>query len=178
MRKNIRRRSRRESGMKQDTFEYLKNHFELHAQEAYRSFRLSSDTMRILCETGLPEEIEDLNIQFYMSSPEKPCFADNCVVIGNDFGTDIRINSQDEVISVDPCGELPTRFVNTNLEAFLVFIVIFLKFREQAADASNDEAERMLREVRKEFEKADAKALCDEENCWAVILEDMESEFM
>ena len=113
-----------------------------------------------------------------MSLPEKICFVDNCVVIGNDFGTDIRINSQDEVISVDPCGELPSRFINTNLEAFLEFLVIFLKFLERAADAGDDEAERMFREVRKEFEKADAKALCDEENWWAVILEDMESEFM
>lgn len=157
-----------------DTFEYLKNNFELYTQEEYKKCNLSESTKRILCEIGLPEEPIEA-VQFNMRSPQDITVINKNVVIGRNEGTYICVNTQDEIIAIDPQSELPIRFVNKNLNSLLDFIVIFLISRDKALSVSDEKEEiQVLEEMRKEFEKIDDKALCNEENWWAVILEQME----
>ena len=161
-----------------DTFEFLKSNFELYTQNEYLKYELSPNTKRILCEIGLPEEPIDY-IQLDIRSINNLSLKQEYVVIGNDYGTDICINSKDEVISVDPQNKLPTRFINRDLKSFLDFIVIYIVFRDKISNANDEkEALRLLDEIRKEFEKIDNKAVSYEENWWAVILEQMEQGLM
>lgn len=161
-----------------DTFEYLKKNFELYTQEEYKKSNLSQSTKRILCEIGLPEEPIEA-VQFNMRSTKKITVINGNVVIGNNEGTYICVNTQDEIIAIDPQSELPIRFINKNLNSFLDYIVIFLTFRDKALSASDEKEEmQVLEEMRKEFEKIDGKALCYEENWWAVILEQIEMGLM
>ncbi|MDE5893611.1 MAG: SUKH-4 family immunity protein [Acetatifactor sp.] len=99
-------------------------------------------------------------------------------VIGNDYGTDICIDSKGEVISLDPERELPTRFINRDLEAFLKFLGIFTAYYMKACEADEEEQIRILEEVKEEFNKVDSRALDYEDNWWSVILEQIEMGLM
>lgn len=95
-------------------------------------------------------------------------------VIGNDYGTNICINSKGEVISLDPEQELPTRFINRDLETFLKFINIFTAYHMKVREADEEEQIQILDEMKEEFDKVDSRALDDEDNWWSVIVEQME----
>lgn len=131
-----------------------------------------------MCEIGLPEEPIEA-VQFNVRSTKNITVINGGIVIGCDEGTYICVNTQDEIISIDPQSVLPTRFVNKNLKSFLDYIVIFLTFRDKALRLSDEKEEmQVLEEMRKEFERIDDKALCNEENWWAVILEQIEMGLM
>ena len=99
-------------------------------------------------------------------------------VIGNDYGTDICIDLKGEVISLDPEQELPTRFINRDLEAFLKFLGIFTAYYMKACEADEEEQIQILEEMKEEFNKVDSLALDYEENWWSVILEQIEMGLM
>lgn len=159
-----------------NTIQYLEEHFKLYTQEKYQKYNLSSDTEKILCETGLPQEPVE-GVRFHVNQSEK--MINGNIVIGEDEGTYLCINAQGEIISVDPEGELLTRFVNKDLRAFLDCIVIYLVFQEKALEIEEEEeSKQALDEMIEEFNKADERALDNEENWWAVILEQIEMELM
>ena len=99
-------------------------------------------------------------------------------VIGNDYGTDICIDSRGEVISLDPEQKLPTRFINRDLEAFLRFLGIFAEYYMKVREADEEEQIQMLEDMKEEFDKVDSRALDYEENWWSVILEQIEMGLM
>lgn len=99
-------------------------------------------------------------------------------VIGNDYGTDICINSKGEVISLDPEQELPTRFINRDLDAFLKFLGIFTAYHMEAREADEEKQIQILEDVKAEFNKVDSRALDYEDNWWSVILEQIEMGLM
>ena len=99
-------------------------------------------------------------------------------VIGNDYGTDICINSKGEIISLDPEQELPTRFINRDLETFLKFLNIFTTYHMKVCDVDEEEQIQILDEIIEEFNKVDSRALDYEDNWWFVILEQIEMGLM
>ena len=96
------------------------------------------------------------------------------IVIGNDLCTDICINIKGEIVSVDPQQVYPTRFINADLECFIQFIIIYLSHEERIIDASDDEINKILNDIRKEFDIVDKLVLQNEENWWSIILEQIE----
>ena len=156
-----------------NVYEYLKNNFELFTKEDYRSCNLSTKSKRILCDIGLPEK--PLNfIQFNIRAIKNIKLEDEYFIIGNDYGTNICINQKDEIVSVDPEHEYPTRFINQNLEYLLKFIVVFLSYEKVIINTSDEDVHNVIENVKREFEEIDIQALSDEENWWSVILEQIE----
>ena len=160
-----------------DINEYLKRNFKLTRQEKYRNCNLSDNTKRILCDVGLPEE-PIYFIHFNVDQIDGIRLNENYIVIGNDLGTDICISFKEEIVSVDPQHVYPARFINTNLECFIKFIVIYLLYAEKIVNASDEEINNILTDIRKEFDLVDKCALHDEENWWSIILEQIEAGLM
>lgn len=160
-----------------DIYEYWKNNFVLIKQEKYRDCNLSDNTKRILCDVGLPEE-PIYFIHFNVNQADEIRYNEKNMVIGDDFGTDICIGIKEEIVSVDPRHVYPVRFINTSLECFIRFIIIFLSFEEKITDADDDEINMILNNVREEFDRVDRQALLNEENWWPVVLEQIEGGLM
>lgn len=154
-------------------FDYLKNHFELFTREEYRQLNISAESKRILCDIGLPEEPLPF-LRFDVRTIDNLIMNDY-VVIGSDFGTNICINSSDEVVSVDPELEYPTRFINANLTCFLKCIIIYLKHEKDVTKADDNEIDRLIADIKSEFTQADPHALQSGENWWSIILEQLET---
>lgn len=156
-----------------DIYEHLQKKFKLITREEYRNCNLSNNTKKILCDIGLPNQ--PLNfIQFNIDKIENIIIDKEYVVIGNDFGTNICINSKDEIVSVDLENEYPIRFINKNLETFLQFIIIFLSYEDQITDIDDEKIDQVMHKIRQEFDMVDIQALKNEENWWAIILEQVE----
>lgn len=157
------------------TFKFLKDNFELYTQKQYQKYNLSSDTQKILCEIGLPKEPIE-GVQFNMSSSEK--VVQGNIVIGEDEGSYLCIDPHGEVIAIDRLDGLLIRFVNKDLKAFLDYIVIYIIFQKKALEVKDEEGVHVLENMREEFMKIDEKALSNEENWWAVIIEQIEMGLM
>ena len=99
-------------------------------------------------------------------------------VIGNDYGTDLCIDSKGEIISLDPDHELPTRFINQDLKSFLKFLNLFTVYYTKIGEAGEEEQIQILEEMKGEFNRIDSRALDNEENWWSVILEQIEMGLM
>ena len=99
-------------------------------------------------------------------------------VIGNDYRTDICIDSKGEIISSDPEQELPTRFINQDLNSFLKFLNLFAVYYTKVGEAGEEEQHQILKELKEEFNGIDSRALDYEDNWWSVILEQMEMGLM
>lgn len=160
-----------------DVYKYLQDKFRLNTREDYRNCDLSKNTMRILCDIGLP--YEPLNfVQFNIREIENIRLNKDYIVIGNDFGTSICINNKDELISVDNRNEYPNRFINNCLESFLKFVVIYLSYENEINEAGDDEISQVIQKIRAEFDVIDIYALSNEENWWSIILEQIEMGIM
>lgn len=157
------------------TFKFLKDNFELHTQEQYQKYNLSSDTQKILCEIGLPKEPIE-GVRFNINSSEK--VVQGNIVIGEDEGSYLCINPHGEIIAIDQEDESLIRFVNKDLRAFLDYIVVYIIFQEKALGIEDEKGMQVLEDMREEFMELDERALDNEENWWAVIIEQIEMELM
>ncbi|MCM1327013.1 MAG: SUKH-4 family immunity protein [Bacteroidales bacterium] len=159
-----------------DTFQFLKDNFELYTQEQYQKYNLSPDTQKILCEIGLPKEPIE-GVRLHISSAEKE--VQGYIVIGEDEGSYLCINPHGEIIAIDQGDESFIRFVNKDLRAFLDYIVVYIIFQEKALEIEDEEEGiQVLEDMREEFMKMDERALDNEENWWSVIVEQIEMGLM
>lgn len=153
-----------------DIYGCLQQNFKLITREEYRECNLSNNTKKILCDTGLPDELSGF-VQFNIKEIKNIILDEGHIVIGNDFGTYICINNKEEIVSTDPWNEYPERFINSNLEAFLEFIIIFLQYEDKINEAAYDEIYKVIKEIKEKFSIIDIRALGNEENWWPVVLE-------
>lgn len=146
-----------------------------------RGYLISSNTKNFLLSIGLPGDENDL-INFYTNPEFHLAYKhlnDRYIVIGDDFGTKICIDEKsDEIFSVDDREELPTRFINSNIEFLLAFLVIYKSHLPLLEDATDDEAVKIVKKMKKVFREIDSKALKNEENWWPLILEQIEDGLM
>lgn len=156
-----------------DIYKYFIDKFELFKKEEYRSCDLSDESKKILCDIGLPNK--PLNfLEFNIETVENIQLGSEYIVIGNDYGTSICINKQNQIVSIDPEDEYPTRFVNKDLKSLLQFIKVYLLYESKLLDVNDDEVNKIIEEIKKEFGEIDAEALNNEENWWSLILEQVE----
>jgi hypothetical protein len=119
--------------------------------------------------TEFPKSYEPLLLNFHPPREEN-----GYVVIGDDEGSEIRLMPDGMISAVDDHGTLPTRFVNSSIEQLIRCIHAHEEYARNVAKVSDEESQ--LEEVA-HFSRAiggiDAKALCDPENWWSVIVEQM-----
>jgi hypothetical protein len=123
--------------------------------------------IRDLVASRLPRRYEQLKLTFY---------AQECrpkgehVVIGDDYGTDLCVRLSDgAVYSIDPQGELPTRFMNSGIQQLARLIEV----SESFSDSPVTDTEILSRQMREALAQIDPKAFAHPENWWAVVLEQM-----
>lgn len=158
-------------------YDFLQNRFKLNTRKDYNNFDLTENTKKILCDIGLPKEPLGF-IKFNIDELKTLKHEDDFVIIGTDLGTNICINKNDEIISVDFENEYPTRLINKNLESFLNFIVIFLLHEDEINSADDDTISQIIQKIKAEFEQIDELALNNQENWWPIILEQIETGMM
>lgn len=158
-------------------YDFLQNRFKLNTRKDYNNFDLTENTKKILCDIGLPREPLGF-IKFNIDELKTLKHEDDFVIIGTDLGTNICINKNDEIISVDFENEYPTRLINKNLESFLHFIVIFLSHEDEINSADDDTISQIIQKIKAEFEQIDELALNNQENWWPIILKQIETGMM
>lgn len=83
-----------------------------------------------------------------------------------------------EIFLIDARNELPTRFVNSNIESLLEFIKDYEEAKAEALDATEETLNNSLTALRQRFTNKDPQALEDEESWWSVVLEQTEQGLM
>ena len=127
------------------------------------SNRLSE--LRDLMAARLPPTYEPLLLTFYGHEARD---TGDSVIIGDDYGTELHVITDGTVLSVDPKGQLPMRFVNSSIELLAEFVDVVSE-----TDRSHDERERAMWHT---LAALDPPAFADEQNWWAVVLEEVRQE--
>jgi hypothetical protein len=93
-------------------------------------------------------------------------------VLAHDEGTYFVMRTDGTVVSQDPRGQLPTRFVNSNLDAFVASLRVLREERAQLSSdpLSNEEEAVQLSRMADRLEALDSAALTDPENWWPCVL--------
>jgi len=122
--------------------------------------------------TRLPESYEPLLLTFYRAPLE---VVDGAVVIGTDEGAELRVDLADgRVSAVDPEGELPVRFVNSSMDQLADASAAYRDYAARVCNVDEDEATRLVQDLRRRLEAMDAGSISDPEGWWSLILEQAE----
>jgi hypothetical protein len=116
--------------------------------------------IRHIVASRLPRVYEPLLLTFYGGKSRQ---AGDDVIIGDDYGTELRLTVDGTVVSIDPKRRLPKRFVNSSILKLAMFLEVI-----SLADRSNDECER---EMWSKLADIDPPAFAEADNWWAVVLE-------
>ena len=119
----------------------------------------------------LPESYEPLLLTFYRAPLE---VVEGAVVIGRDDGAELRVDLANGRVSSVGEGDLPSRFVNSSMDQMAESIAAYRDYAARVCDADDDEATRLVQELRRRLEAMDAGSISDPEGWWALILEQAE----
>ena len=100
---------------------------------------------------------------------------DGGVVIGTDSGTEIRVAPGGAVFSVDPRGELTTRFMNSSIGQLADCVAAYADYSARVATVGDEaQARGLVLQLRGTMARIDAAALGSSEVWWALVLEQAE----
>jgi hypothetical protein len=120
----------------------------------------------------LPESYAPLLLTFYRAPLE---VVEGAVVIGTDDGAELRVDLADgRVSSVGTTGDLPSRFVNSSMDQLADAIAAYRDYAARVCDVNEDEATRLVQDLRRRLEAMDAGPISDPEGWWSLILEQAE----
>lgn len=144
------------------------------SRAALEQLQLPVEAKSFLAEGGLPVH-GPLELTFDVSLQVTKA---GLIRIGSDSATEMCIDPgrQGAVVSVDPEGKLPTRFVNSSAMQLAEFILLYRESAEAAKDLADDEeVQRLSEDVIRAWRNLDPEAFSDRENWWAVVAEQMEA---
>jgi len=116
----------------------------------------------------LPQFYEPLLLTFYRD----PQREGDWIVIGNDWGTELRVDAAGAVYSFDFLSEKASRFVNSSVRQLASFIEAHQDFVVQPC-RSNADMQSAVNSFRELLDALDRKALSSAENWWALVVERM-----
>jgi hypothetical protein len=109
--------------------------------------------------TRLPESYEPLLLTFYRAPLE---VVEGAVVIGTDDGAEFRVDlDSGRVSAVDREGDQPPRFVNSSMDQLAEAIAAYRDYAARVCGVDDDEATRLVQELRRRLEAMDAAAISD-----------------
>jgi len=146
-------------------------------------FALPEEMKVFLKSFGLPlEGVDGLLIHFYANAEVLVVdihSQERFLIIGDDYGTKLGMKENTgEILSIDPNGKLPTRFVNSSILTLLAFLETYSKEQPKLAQASDEEASEIVANMKEKLRTLDARSLDDPENWWSLILEQTEQGLM
>lgn len=128
-----------------------------------------------LNEVGLIKGFDGINFYFDSDGIKKTIIKGReYLILGDDYGSKLCAELSDETIqAVYDEDDLPTRYINSSIENFLLFIMIFEQY-QLSLDEDENENMKKLSALQSTFNEYDSTALNYEENWWAVIIEQIE----
>jgi SUKH-4 immunity protein of toxin-antitoxin system len=147
------------------------------SRRALENVPITDYTKEFLVHIGVPK-LEELSIDFFTESNvlyTTTLDGVKYIVIGDNIGVKMCIKEDsNEILSIDLRSGVPLRFVNSNIELFLVFVMIYLNESSGKEEIDLEDALTIVDRLRKEYILLDPKALADPNNWWPVILEQVE----
>lgn len=150
--------------------EYLYGQEEREVRVEYMKCNISQSTKEYLCKIGLPSRPTHF-ISFNLNEIKNIYLDNKYIIVGSDYGMALCIDKNEEIVAVDKEHEYPNRFVNSNLECLLRFIMVYLQNEELLARSTDEDISSIIETIKKEFVKIDSKALSNVDNWWEIILE-------
>jgi|GEM_PF-2091603 len=131
---------------------------------------MSSEVISEIIEARLPSRYEPLLLTFYEDGLRE---SGNLIIFGDDYGTDLCLNLDDGCIySVDPKNELPTRFVNSNVELLAQCLLAHRRYQNHLTQTHSEEEQlQAVGNLRAELISVDSNVFKNPENWWAVMFE-------
>jgi len=129
-----------------------------------------ADLRRIAAAAArLPAKYAPLCLSFY-GEPFR--VADGAGVIGSDEGTELRVDfASGHVMSVDPRGELDTRFVNSSVDQLAAAIACYDEYAGLVRGADDEAASHLVQDLSRRLSVIDAAATAKPDAWWVMILE-------
>ncbi len=118
--------------------------------------------------SDLPKTYEPLLLTFY----NEPRRDGTWLVIGDDYGTELRVDAAGNLYSIDPAGRHITRFVNSSVDKLALFLEAH---REFVSMSFTEESSQLaaINSFREQLATVDPLAFSDRESWWAVVIEQM-----
>jgi hypothetical protein len=119
---------------------------------------------------SLPPRFEPLLLTFH-AFPH--WLDDRQAVLGSDDGTELRVDAETgQVVSIDPSGALPSRFVNSTIKQLVLCIDAHREYVTAVHRATDESpATALVQDLRESLARIDAAAVANAEAWWAVVLE-------
>lgn len=137
---------------------------------------ISDFTRTFLMNAGLPGK-GPLGVTFYHDERLLDLHsvgATGYLAIGEDYGTILGMKIETgEMWSLDPREECPSRFVNSRLSDFVLFLGVYGSRAKDRQHASDEQHEVIVQEMRRQFISRDPRALDHVEHWWSLIFEQM-----
>ena len=131
---------------------------------------------RFLIEVGLPCK-EDWTLRFDPEADELPRLSNNrnCRRIGFDDFIPICLDEKcaGSVVAVETVVGGSDRFINSDVERFGEFLVLYQEYRKAARTVSEEEILKIIPSIEDRMRNIDPKAFDDCNNYWPVIVEQM-----
>ena len=77
------------------------------------------------------------------------------------------------VMSVDIYGNYPTRFINTSIGQFVTCLYLVSRERAQFKSLSDADIDCQVSDVQQAIMRVDSTALHNDDNWWAIVIEQM-----
>jgi hypothetical protein len=144
-------------------------------ESTLRDVAVPLSSKRFLMEVGLPGKT-DWTLRF---DPEAtlPRLADksNFRRIGFDDMVAICLDEQHDgcVVAVEKEVGGTQRFINTTVQHFGVFLVLYQEYRKAARRMSEEEVVKFIPSIESRMRKTDPKAFDDPNNYWPLVIEQM-----
>lgn len=146
------------------------------SESSLRDVAIPQPSKRFLIEVGLPYK-EDWTLQFDPEADHLPRLPNkaNYRRIGFDDFVPICLDEKRGgcVVAVETEVGGSERFINSSVERFGEFLVLYQEYRKAARAVSEEEIVKFISGVEERMRKADPKAFDDPNNYWPVIVEQM-----
>ena len=146
------------------------------SESSLRDVAIPQPSKRFLIEVGLPSN-EDWTLRFDPEADHLPQLPNkgNYRRIGFDDFVPICLDEKRSgcVVAVEKDVGGSERFINSSVERFGEFLVLYQEYRKTARAVSEEEIVKAIAGIEEGMRKADPKAFDDPNNYWPVILEQM-----
>jgi hypothetical protein len=146
------------------------------SENSLRDVAIPQPSKRFLIEVGLPYK-EDWTLRFDSEADHLPRLPNrvNCRRIGFDDVVPVCLDEKRGgcVVAVETAVGGSERFINSSVECFGEFLVLYQEYRKAARAVSEEEIVKFISGVEERMRKADPKAFDDPNNYWPVVVEQM-----
>jgi hypothetical protein len=146
------------------------------SESSLRDVAIPQPSKRFLIEVGLPYK-EDWTLRFDAEADHLPRLPHkaNCRRIGFDDFVPICLDEKRGgcVVAVETEVDGSERFINSSVERFGEFLVLYQEYRKVARAVSEEEIVKIIPGVEERMRRADSKAFDSPNDYWPVIVEQM-----